>query len=207
MSFRQGQEKDWVNFKKWLKFSFNCLWASINQSMSIKPKIQCRRPNYVPSSVSLAGSFLLAMSFLIVYHILFTHAPFSHHILLTHAQSSLTHHKPMVLTDSRGAALGERPGRWLRGHGEGSSQHSAHSGAWASDQLWPLGHLAKWWPCHLDTWTRSLQDLWGWVKALLMICWWCDDQVLFRARPRPQLQLVLWRTLVSPRPHSGVQAT
>ena len=50
--------------------------------------------------MSLAGSFLLAMSFLIVYHILFTHAPFSHHILLTHAQSSLTHDKPMVLTEA-----------------------------------------------------------------------------------------------------------
>ena len=71
------------------------------------------------------------------------------------------------------------------------------------------GHLAKWSPCHLDTWTRSLQDLWGRVKALIndLLMKWCDDQVLFRARPRPQLQLVLWHILVSPRPHSGVQAT
>ena len=135
------------------------------------------------------------------HHLLFTHAPFSHHILLTHAQSIWTCPWCWPRRCSRWTAWALTSRAW---RGQLSVQRSLRCLAIRS-----AGHLAKWSPCHLDTWTRSLQDLWGRVKALIndLLMKWCDDQVLFRARPRPQLLPVLWRTLVSPRPHSGVQTT
>ena len=77
-----------------------------------------------------------------------THAPFSHHILLTHAQSSLTHDKPVVLTE----ALLQVNGLGVDFAG---MERAALSTALTQVPEHPIScdHLATWLNGHLVTWT------------------------------------------------------